>query len=120
MKGQWGLIFALVFALIVAIFAVINVETVSVDYLFGTAQWPLVLIILVSALVGGLAVGGFGIFRIFRLRREIRTLKETNHRLNSELEKSSKEELAKKTETEGEKEQAMGSGNNKQETDTKR
>src|SRR5699024_9707641 len=68
------------------IFAVINVESVTVDYLFGTAQWPLVLIILASALVGGLVVGGFGIFRVFRMRREIRVLTKKNQQLQSDLE----------------------------------
>lgn len=84
MRGLWGLISALVFALVVAIFAVINVDAVTVDYLFGTAQWPLVLIILASALVGGLAVFGFGIFRILQMRRQVRELTKENSQLKSE------------------------------------
>lgn len=87
MKGQWGLLFAFIFALIVAIFAVINVDKVTVDYLFGTAQWPLVLVILASALLGALVVGGFGIFRVFRSRWEIRGLKRENVQLREELER---------------------------------
>lgn len=99
MKGQWGLISALIFALIVAVFAVINVDAVTVDYLFGTAQWPLVLIILASALVGGLAVFGFGIFRIFRMRRKIRVLTKENHQLKSEAEQDqTSDEAGTKTE----------------------
>lgn len=41
MRGQTYIISALVFALIVAIFAVINVDPVEVNYLFttGEAQW---------------------------------------------------------------------------------
>lgn len=87
MKGQWGLIFALIFAFIVAIFAVINVGSVTVDYLFGTAQWPLVLVILASALLGALIVGGFGSFRVFRLHREKRNLEKMNQQLQQELQK---------------------------------
>lgn len=93
MKGQWGLLFAFIFALIVAIFAVINVDPVTVDYLFGTAQWPLVLVILASALLGALIVGGFGIFRVFRFRRENRALKRENQQLEEKLQKL-KEETA--------------------------
>lgn len=53
MNKQWTIIFALLFTLIVAIFAVINVRAVEVDYLFGTAEWPLILVILGSVLIGG-------------------------------------------------------------------
>ncbi|MEC1242199.1 DUF1049 domain-containing protein, partial [Bacillus paralicheniformis] len=42
MNKQWTLIAALIFTLIVAVFAVINVEPVKVDFLFGTAEWPLI------------------------------------------------------------------------------
>lgn len=74
MKQQWTFIFALVFALVIAIFSVVNVETVPVDYIFGTAQFPLIMVILGSALAGGLAVGLFGTVRMVRMRRQIRTL----------------------------------------------
>jgi lipopolysaccharide assembly protein A len=74
MKSQWTFIFALVFALVIAVFSVVNVEQVPVDYVFGTAQFPLIVVILGSALAGGLAVGLFGTFRIMRMRRQIRAL----------------------------------------------
>ncbi|WP_079708406.1 LapA family protein [Paraliobacillus ryukyuensis] len=81
MKGQTYIIFALIFALIVAIFAVINVEPVEVDYLFGTGQVPLILVILISVLFGGLITGGFGIFRLIRVQRELRRVKRENEQL---------------------------------------
>ncbi|HEU5140959.1 MAG TPA: lipopolysaccharide assembly protein LapA domain-containing protein [Bacillales bacterium] len=87
MKGQWGLLLGLIFALIVAIFAVINVEPVTVDYLFGTSRWPLVIVILASALLGALVVGAVGMFRVFRLNRENRRLGKKNGQLEAELEK---------------------------------
>ncbi|MCA1031878.1 lipopolysaccharide assembly protein LapA domain-containing protein [Bacillus timonensis] len=92
MKGQWNLILAFVFALIVAIFAVINVEAVEVDYLFGTAQWPLILIIIASVLMGGLIVGSVGLFRLFVLGRAIKSLEKENLRLRETLEKSENEQ----------------------------
>ncbi|HET7616549.1 MAG TPA: lipopolysaccharide assembly protein LapA domain-containing protein [Bacillales bacterium] len=73
--------------MVVAIFAVINVDTVTVDYLFGTAHWPLVIVILGSALLGALVVGGVGIYRMIRLQMENRRLKKRNGELNAELEK---------------------------------
>lgn len=81
MKTQWGLIFALIFALIIAIFSVINVNHVTVNYLFGHSEWPLILVILGSVLMGGLIVGSIGIVRVFQLmhtkRRLTKQLKES-------------------------------------------
>jgi putative membrane protein len=74
MKQQWTLIFALLFALIIAVFSVINVESVPVDYVFGTAQFPLIMVILGSALAGGFVVGLFGTIRMVQQNRTIRML----------------------------------------------
>ncbi|WP_112181452.1 MULTISPECIES: lipopolysaccharide assembly LapA domain-containing protein [Paraliobacillus] len=76
MKGQTHIILALIFALIVAVFAVINVAPVEVDYLFGTGQAPLVLVILVSVLMGGLITSAFGIFRLLQYQKQVRSLKK--------------------------------------------
>lgn len=76
MKTQWFIILALVFALITAIFAVINVESVQVNFLFTTTDTPLILVILASTLLGGLTVGLFGIFRQYRLQKQIRDLQK--------------------------------------------
>ena len=54
MKMQWTLLIGLAFAIIIAIFATVNVGRVPVDYIFGEAYWPLVLVILGSALLGAL------------------------------------------------------------------
>lgn len=74
MKIQWSLIFALIFALIIAVFAVINVDPVPVNLLFASVSLPLILLILGSTLLGGIVVGSFGIYRGYRLQREIKKL----------------------------------------------
>ncbi|MCA1009790.1 lipopolysaccharide assembly LapA domain-containing protein [Halobacillus halophilus] len=76
MKGQSYIIFAFVFALIIAIFAVINVDPVQVNYMFGTGEAPLILVILISVLLGGLATASVGAVRYFKLKRENRSLKQ--------------------------------------------
>ncbi|MFS0863770.1 LapA family protein [Fredinandcohnia sp. 179-A 10B2 NHS] len=76
MKAQWNLILGLLFALIVAIFAVVNVDSVRVNYVFGYTEIPLILIIFGSALLGGLVVGMFGIFRQYSLQRRIKKLEK--------------------------------------------
>lgn len=74
----------LIFAVIVAIFAVINVNPAEVNFLFGYADVPLVLLILGSALFGGLAVGMFGIYRMFQMQRELKKLHAENEQLRTQ------------------------------------
>lgn len=74
MKIQWSLILALLFALIIAVFAVINVDPVPVNLLFASVTLPLILLILGSTLLGGIVVGSYGIYRGYRLQREIKKL----------------------------------------------
>ena len=76
MKLQWTVLFALLFAIIIAIFAVVNVEAVKVSYIFGDAQWPLILIILFSALLGALVSGFFALFRSVQTNRRIKELQK--------------------------------------------
>jgi len=79
MRIQWTMIAALLFALITAVFAVINVNPVEVNFLFGSAGIPLILVILGSALLGGLMVGLYGIIRQYKLQKQL-------HALNKEME----------------------------------
>ncbi len=83
MKGQWGLVVALIFALIIAVFSVVNVDPVQVNYVFGTSDWPLVLVILGSVLMGAILVLGFGMVKYYRLKRELKNLKKENERLQT-------------------------------------
>lgn len=89
MKFQWTLLLGIAFALIVAVFAVINVEPVTVNYLFGEAKWPLILVILSSVLMGGIIVGSVGLLRMFVLQREIKMLKKQNQALEEQLKEKS-------------------------------
>jgi putative membrane protein len=76
MKFQWSLLFGLLFAIIIALFAVYNVDAVPVNYVFGTAQWPLILVILGSALLGALLSGTVAIYRSFILARKVKHLEK--------------------------------------------
>ncbi|MEC2072124.1 LapA family protein [Alkalihalophilus marmarensis] len=75
MRGQWNIILGLLVAIIIAIFAVINVEGVRVNYLFGTAEWPLILVILGSVFMGAIVAGALGMVKIYRLQAELKKLK---------------------------------------------
>ncbi|MCK0471098.1 lipopolysaccharide assembly LapA domain-containing protein [Halalkalibacter sp. APA_J-10(15)] len=76
MRGQWALIISLVIAIIISVFAIINVEAVPVNYLFGVAEWPLILIILGSVLMGAIIAGAIGMVRIYRLQYELKRTKQ--------------------------------------------
>ncbi|TBL81406.1 DUF1049 domain-containing protein [Paenibacillus thalictri] len=72
MKTQWILICCMLFALLTAVFAVINVDKVKVNFLFAQPDMPLILVILGSTLLGGLIVGAFGMLRGYKMQRTIR------------------------------------------------
>ncbi|MGE6412761.1 LapA family protein [Planococcus kocurii] len=76
MKLQWLLLIGLIFAVIIAVFAVVNVEDVPVNYVFGEAEWPLILVILASALLGFLLSSVLAIMRNYQLQRKIKALQK--------------------------------------------
>ncbi|MBH9967133.1 LapA family protein [[Bacillus] enclensis] len=86
MKFQWTLLLGIIFALIVAVFAVINVDPVTVNYLFGQAEWPLILVILGSVLMGGIIIGSVGLFRLYVVQRKVKTLEKENFILKEQAE----------------------------------
>ena len=75
-KLQWFVILSIVFAVIVAVFAVVNVDDVAVNYVFGTAHWPLILVILGSVVMGGIIVGSALAVRIHHLSKELKKYKK--------------------------------------------
>ncbi|MCY0888260.1 MAG: LapA family protein [Alicyclobacillaceae bacterium] len=87
MRLLWRLIVGLFLAVVVAVFAVINVQVEAIHFLFGTAYVPLVLIILGSAFVGGLVVGFIGIVLQFRLRRRNSQLRREVEKHKAQLDK---------------------------------
>lgn len=79
MKMQWILISALLFALLTAVFAVVNVEAVQVNFIFAQTSTPLILVILSSTLLGGVIVGLFGMVRQYKLHRKVKHLEKQLH-----------------------------------------
>lgn len=74
MKLQSGLVFGIIFAIVIAIFAIINMEQVPVNYVFGEAMWPLILVILGSTLIGAIISASFATVRLFSLQRQVKGL----------------------------------------------
>ncbi|QTD41606.1 lipopolysaccharide assembly LapA domain-containing protein [Sporosarcina sp. Te-1] len=79
MKTQWAFILGIIFSIVIAVFAVMNVNSVQVNYLFGTGQWPLILIILFSALLGAAISGVIAMIKSVALHRKLNDqLKDIN------------------------------------------
>lgn len=76
MKFQWLVLLAFLFAVLITIFAVVNVDTVPVNYVFGQAEWPLILVILVSAVLGFLLSATVALVKIFSLQKNARAVQK--------------------------------------------
>ncbi len=76
MKSQWMFITGIAITFIIAIFAVLNVEAVRVNYLFGTAEWPLIFIIIGSALIGSIITGLLSMWKTTALKKRVRALEK--------------------------------------------
>ena len=72
-KLSGGVILSLGGAALLVIFMLQNREETSIDFLFWGFVWPLWLVILLSAVLGGIAWIGFGIARRHRRRKERRS-----------------------------------------------
>lgn len=79
MKFQWTWLLGLLFAIIIAVFSIVNVDSVRFNYVFGEADWPLVLIILGAALLGAAISGFVAMFKSVMATHRIKELmKEVN------------------------------------------
>ncbi len=72
-KLSGGVIASLGGVALLVIFMLQNREQVSLDFLFWGFDWPLWLVILLSAFLGGVAWIGFGVVRRHRRRKERRS-----------------------------------------------
>lgn len=87
MRGQTYVILVIIILIIVSVFAVTNVDTVQVTYLFWTGESPLILVILFSVLMGGLITTAAGYFKMHQLQRENKTLKTRQQDMEKLLKK---------------------------------
>jgi len=78
-------ILALLFALIVAIFAIQNAQPVTVDFMFNEFQVSLALVILVSVFAGAIILGFLGIFRQIRTGLKTREMASKIKKLEEQL-----------------------------------
>lgn len=76
MKVQWTLVIGLIFAITIAVFATMNVGKVPINYIFGEASWPLILVILGSVLAGFIISFCFSAFRMLSSQHQTKAVKK--------------------------------------------
>lgn len=89
--NQFGVILALLFSMIIALFAIANNQPIVVNYLYGRAEISAVIVILGAAILGALVIFLLNIFRQVRtglmmrnLRQEIDNLQEKIQEIEAE------------------------------------
>lgn len=76
MKGQTYVILAIIFTIIISVFAVMNIEQVEVNYLFWSGSSPLIFVILFSVLLGGILTMVVGSKKYVQLKRKVKQLEQ--------------------------------------------
>ncbi|WP_125762941.1 lipopolysaccharide assembly protein LapA domain-containing protein [Levilactobacillus mulengensis] len=105
MKNQWRIVVTILLVIVVAVFAILNVESVPVSFGFTTVHWPLILILLVSILIGAILMILFSTINSFQHNRAYKDLEKTsndritalkadNDRLNKRLQNSNSKQAA--------------------------
>ena len=84
MKSQWALIVGLVFAILMSILAVINVESVRVNFIFTEIQLPLIILILISAFIGAIISGALASMKVYHLNKDNKHLRQKINALETE------------------------------------
>ncbi len=95
--SQFGVILALIFSLIIAIFAIANNQPIEVNYLYGKAEVSAIVVILGAAILGALVIFLLSMFRQIRISFQIRNLRnevESYKNKTTEMEKERERLLA--------------------------
>ena len=81
---------ALLFSVLITIFAVVNAQTVKVDFVIKEYQVSLALIVLTSALAGSAVLGLLGIYKQIKYKLKLREVNGKNKRLEEQVEEYNK------------------------------
>ncbi len=86
---QSRVIIILIFTIILVMFAVVNIETVLVNFIFFEAEIKLIYIIIFSILFGALSIYFISANTQRKLNKKIKLLENDNKRMKQEIEQSS-------------------------------
>ncbi len=91
--SSFYLILALIFSLLIAIVAVANNDSVTVNYIFGRSEISLILLILGSAFSGALVMGLISLFRAIRSALAFREVRHQKDLLQKKINSLEEEKL---------------------------
>ncbi len=89
--GRFNVVLALIFCLLLAVFALANNQMVEINYLYGSVELSAVLVILGSAALGALVVFILGLVKNIQGRLKLRTLRHEIKDLQGKLQIIEKE-----------------------------
>jgi putative membrane protein len=98
--GLLLIVLALLFSLLIAILAAANHQLVIVNYIFGEAKLPLIVLIIGAAAAGAVVTGLIGFYRSIRTALQIRGEKKRQEELQRRLEKLEQEKASLQQELE--------------------
>ncbi|PAB56632.1 LapA family protein [Anaeromicrobium sediminis] len=94
---QFGFIFSLIFAILVALFAIQNSESVVISFLFAEFNVSQALVILISSVLGAVIVMLLGVIKQIKLQlkikeqsKKIKNLEEENKLCTNQIEELKK------------------------------
>ncbi|MBS4029995.1 MAG: DUF1049 domain-containing protein [Clostridiales bacterium] len=91
---QLGVILGLLFGFVIAFFAVLNTETVTISYYFGSLEASVALLVLASAALGAITVGLLGFVKHIRTGFTLWDYRNKLQRLSKEVEGLKQEKKA--------------------------
>lgn len=95
MKNQQRLIVGLVLALLLIVFALLNSQTVAVNFFGARFHWPLILVIVVAVIIGTAATLLVSTTSHAQAKKAQRELTQENRELQEQSDKRVKEATAK-------------------------
>ena len=84
---QFGVVVALLFSLLIAIFAIANNQPITINFLYGKAEVSAIVVILGSAIAGAVVMGILNLVRNVKQGLKIRNLKQERKKLEDQLQK---------------------------------
>lgn len=76
MKKQWSMVIVIVLVLVVAVLSVLNVDPVPVNFGFTQVEWPLILVIIGSLLIGALITSLLSTVKIYQERKQRKAIQK--------------------------------------------
>lgn len=95
MKNQWRVVIGLILVLIVVIFAVLNSQTVPVNFGFTKITGPLILIILGSAILGALIGLLTSTTTLLKQKKQVKELQSEIEVYKTDADKLAQDEIEK-------------------------